>query len=382
MRSFRLLPVLAAVALFAAGEYAVVHGHIGMRDFRVNRIAGERLLHGETPYRASDEHYQFKYSPFSALLYGPLALLPETAARAVWFGLVFAAIIFLIGASARLAAPSGTMGTGLAAALVLAKYFFREMELGQINALVAALFLSAAGLLVSAESPLRAGRQAAAGFLGGLAAALKPYGLIVIPYWILKKRWTALSASLTVLAASFVIPSVYFGFPGNAAVHREWIAGLSRSTPPLLTSQDNISLLGFLSKWMGPSGPALPVFGILLAALAAGTVAFIAKGAGRRRSEAGDFALLLLLIPLVSPLGWDYTFLSSILALAVIIAHWRELSRVGRMLLAIDFAVIALSLYDILGRRLYASFMVWSVLTVCFLGLIPALAYLRWTKRI
>jgi hypothetical protein len=204
----------------------------------------------------------------------------------------------------------------------------------------------------------------------------------VLPYWILKKRWTALAASLAVLAASVLIPAVYFGFPGNAAVHREWIAGLSRSTPPLLTSQDNISLLGFLSKWMAPSGAALPAFGALLAALGAGTVAFVAKGAGRKTSAAADFALLLLLIPLVSPLGWDYTFLSSILAIAVIIAHWRELAGVGRLLLAADFAVIALSLYDVLGRRLYASFMAWSVLTVCFLGLIPALAYLRWKKRI
>lgn len=384
MRSTRIFAILAATILWTAGEYAVLHGRLGMRDFRVNWTAGDRLLHGETPYRASDEHYQFKYSPFSASLYAPLALLPESAAKAVWFGLVFIAVVFLVGASARLARPPGKWNwwTGLAPALILAKYLFRELELGQINAFVSALFLSAAAFLVPAESSLRAGRQAAAGCLGGLAAALKPYGLIILPYWILKKRWTALGASLAVLAASYFIPAAYFGFPGNAAVHREWIAGLSQSTPPLLTSQDNISLLGFFSKWLGPSAGALIAFGILLVVLAAGTVAFIAKGAGRKESVVAEFGLLLLLIPLVSPLGWDYTFLSSLPAMAVIIAHWRIFPRAGRIFLAADFAVIAFSLYDVLGRRLYASFMAWSVLTICFLGLVPALAYLRWKKGI
>jgi alpha-1,2-mannosyltransferase len=384
MRPSRLFAVLAGVALFAAGEMAVLQGRIGMRDFRVNRTAGDRLLHGETPYRISDEHYQFKYSPFSASLYVPFALLPESAAKAVWFGLVFAAIVFLIIASAHLAGPRGarTWGAGLVAAVILAKYLFRELELGQINALVAALFFSAAGLLGPAKTPLQTGRQAAAGVLGGLAAAMKPYGLIILPYWILKKRWTALAASLAVLAATYFVPVVYFGLSGNAAVHREWIAGLSQSTPPLLTSQDNISLLGFFSKWLGPSGPVLPAFGVLLIVLGMGIVAYIAKASDRERSAAAEGALLLLLIPLVSPLGWDYTFLASLPAVAFIVAHWRNFPRAGRILLCADFAVIALSLYDVLGRRLYASFMAWSVLTVCFLGLIPALAYLRWKRGI
>jgi hypothetical protein len=211
---------------------------------------------------------------------------------------------------------------------------------------------------------------------------MKPYGLIILPYWILKKRWTALGASLAVLAASYFIPAAYFGFPGNAAVHREWIAGLSRSTPPLLTSQDNISLLGFFSKWLGPTGGALIAFGILLVVLGSGTLVFVAKGAGQKESAVAEFGLLLLLIPLISPLGWDYTFLSSLPAVALIIAHWRIFPRAAHIVLAADFIVISLSLYDVLGRRLYASFMSWSILTVCFLGLVPALGYLRWKKRI
>ena len=89
---------------------------------------------------------------------------------------------------------------------------------------------------------------------------------------------------------------------------------------------------------------------------------------------------MLLLIPLVSPLGWDYTFLSSLPAIAFIVAQWGDLPRFVRVVLTVDFGVIALSLYDVLGRSLYASFMAWSVPTVCFLGLVPVLAGLRWRK--
>lgn len=384
MRSTKWMLALSVFLLFVAGEFAMIQGRIGMRDFRVNLTAGDRVLHGETPYRTSDEHYQFKYSPFCAVLYAPLAYLPETAAKAVWFGLVFAAVVFILAGSARLAGhPCGEcLWPCLAPGLILAKYLFRELELGQINAIMTALFLGTAGLFVPAKASLRAGRQTAAGCLSGLAAAMKPYGLIVLPYLLIKKRWTALAAALAVLAATYLLPAVYFGFAGNAAVHREWIAALSRSTPPLLTTQDNISLLGFLSKWLGPAGPALPAFALLLVLLGALTVAFLAKGVRRERAAILDFAWLLLLIPLVSPLGWDYTFLSSVPAVAVIAAHWPDLPKFGRLFLGADFAVIALSLFDVLGRRLYGSFMAASVLTVCFLGLLPALFYLRWKKEI
>ena len=67
-----------------------------MADFEVNYKAGGRLLAGETLYRTADEHWQFKYSPFSALVYLPLSLLPLPAAKAIWFFLVAAAIVAIV----------------------------------------------------------------------------------------------------------------------------------------------------------------------------------------------------------------------------------------------------------------------------------------------
>ena len=115
---------------------------------------------------------------------------------------------------------------------------------------------------------------------------MKPYGLIILPYWILKKRWAAPGRFAGRPGRKLLPAGRVSGFPGNAAVHGEWVASLSRSTPPLLVSQDNISLLGFLNKWLGSSGAAVIAFVVLAAVLAAGTALFIFKGAGRSRSDA------------------------------------------------------------------------------------------------
>jgi len=68
---------MTALALLAAGIVLFIwRGNRSMADFTVNYKAGDRILHGETLYRVQDEHYQFKYSPYCALIYLPLALLP------------------------------------------------------------------------------------------------------------------------------------------------------------------------------------------------------------------------------------------------------------------------------------------------------------------
>ena len=90
-----------------------------------------------------------------------------------------------------------------------------------------------------------------------------------------------------------------------------------------------------------------------------------------------EYAMLLVLIPLVSPLGWDYTFLMAILAVTLLVNYFYEFSLSARIVLAANFAAIALALYDTLGRQAYAVFMQWSVTTMNFVVVLGYLAYLR-----
>ena len=381
----RLVLVLALTLLFLVLFLVKVKNE--MHDFQVNYTAGLRLGQGETIYRPwkpdpgweNDGHWQFKYSPFSALVYLPLSYLPLTAAKGFWYFLILFSIGTILVLSVRLASfnPDAMIRASFLSFLILAKFFLRELQLGQINAVITAILMVMTWLLVKNEDAPSPGGERTAGLLWGLAAALKPYAVVFLPYFILKRKWRALAAGITVLAASLFVPVLFYGVQGNWTVIREWVTSLSESTPALFTSQDNVSLLACLNKWTGNSTLAVILFGAAVALLGVLTLVFILRGKSAPRPAVLECALLIVFIPLLSPLGWDYTFLSAYLAVVLIIRHFAVFPRPWRVLLAIDLAVIALSLYDLLGRRFYGQFMSWSVPTVNFLIIVVALFYLR-----
>jgi alpha-1,2-mannosyltransferase len=388
--------LFAAAALSLLAVLFAVRIGAGMADFDVNVKAGARLWAGETLYRTADSHWQFKYSPFSALVYLPLSALPLPAAKAVWFALVVFSIgvIIVLGRALAASGPPARarLVVGLAF-LALAKFFLREIQLGQINAIITALLLGAVFLLVREEEARGASgggvpagsRQMRAGLLWGLATALKPYAVIFLPYFILKGKWKALASGLALIAASLAVPSLFYGMPGNLAVLKEWVASLSRSTPILLSAQDNVSLLGLLMKWTGGAPGATFAYVAAVALLAILTLVFLNDGRADARSAAGrpivgEAALLLLFIPLISPLGWDYTFLSAFPAAVLVMDRWAAFPRAARAALAANFLMTGLALYDLLGRKAYAAFMARSIPTLNFLILAAAVFYLRRKK--
>jgi hypothetical protein len=152
---------------------------------------------------------------------------------------------------------------------------------------------------------------------------------------------------------------------------------LAASTPSLLSSQDNVSLLGFLMKRTQDQSLSLTIYGIILAALGGLVLYLLHRGSRISQSTVLDGFLLLALIPLVSPLGWDYTFLSAAPAVMLICKHYDKYRPFWRGFLILSFLVISLSLYDLMGHRLYAAFMSSSVITLDFLALAGYLAYLR-----
>jgi hypothetical protein len=182
---------------------------------------------------------------------------------------------------------------------------------------------------------------------------------------------------MIVLAVSLCVPIFFYGPQGNLAVIKEWIGSLSQSTPSLFTSQDNVSLLACLFKWTGNGSMSVALFGAAVVALALSTLLFILKGSRRRPSVLAESALLLVFIPLLSPLGWDYTFLSAFPAIVLVLRHFAVFPRLWKVLLVADFLIIAFSFYDLMGRHFYARFMAWSVPTICFTIIASALFYIR-----
>jgi hypothetical protein len=369
--------LLAALAVLLLSAAYAVRIRSGMVDFSVNYQAGQRLGAGETLYRASDGHYMFKYFPSSALIYLPLTALPLEAAKALWFAISVGALVWMFRMTRQLVPHPHVRRLWLLPGLILAKFFLHELRLGQINILLTAIMLSGFLALGRGDS---ARHQLTAGVSAGLAMALKPYAALLLPYFILTQRWKSVAAAVGVLLAALAIPALFYGVAGNLSVLRQWADTLSQSTPGLLANNDNVSVIAFFTKWTGDPGLALTLTAIVLGALAILATAAILRGRGDPHAPALDGALVLTLIPLVSPLGWDYTFLMSLPAVTLIVNDFRSFPVAARVVLAANFAVVALALYDTMGRQAYAQFMQWSVTTVNFIIIVCALAYLRFRK--
>ena len=353
-----------------------------MIDFEVNYKAGKRLRGGESLYQIEDGHFMFKYLPSSALLYLPLSFLPLNAAKAYWYFVVVFCLCSLVYVTNKILPSEERKSVYLLILppLILAKFFLRELHLGQINALVTMILLFMIWFLIREKNTMPSQKDIFVGFLWGVATALKPYALIFLPYLLLKKKWKSLLTGLGFLFFALLIPIAFYGWRGNINILREWILTLSRSTKALLDSQDNISIIAFFMKWTGNQNISLLISGLVIAILAFLVLAVILKGRKINRAPVLECSILLILIPLISPLGWDYTLLMSVLGVTIIIHNFTGYSRFWRGVLVFNFFIITFSLYDIMGRDTYARFMSWSVITINFLILIGYLTYLRFRK--
>ena len=341
-----------------------------MRDFEVYWTAGTRAAAAQPLYRAEDGHYQFKYLPAFAVAAIPLSWLSLSTAKFAWFLSSVALLIALLALTLKLL-PQRRRTNGLLLIVVIiamAKFYGHELVLGQVNILFVVL-------VVAALLAVRGRRTTVAALLLVASFVVKPYGILLLAWLAVVGGVRTAAVAVVGIAMALALAVPLYGFEGTLALHRTWWTTVTQSTAPNLTNPDNVSVAAFAAKWLGDASsvPAI-IFSVLLVVVAA---IVVIKGAGVEHREALDGALLLTLVPLLSPQGWDYVFLVATPAIALIVNYDDHLPALLRMLAWIAIAAIGLSIYDILGRQLYARFMELSIITPCFFVVIAALAVLR-----
>jgi hypothetical protein len=368
------LPLLALVAiiLLAPVLYTTRIRH-EMIDFLTWRQAAVRGVHAEPLYRVEDGHYQFKYFPGFALMMAPFGVLDRETGKALWFAISIALLAFLLRWSIA-ALPERRLSRGilLAFAIVLmAKFYGHELLLGQVNLLLGVLLL---GSLVAVQ----AGRVILAGGLIGVAVFVKPYALILVPWLLIMQGWPAAAMAIGMVAFGLLLPAAVYGWSGNLDLLRAWLHTVSSSTTPNLLGNDNVSIAAMWAKWLGPGSLASKLAWLTVAL----TLGLVIVAAWRRRSvSAPDYlecALLMLLIPLISPQGWDYVLLLATPAVVCLVDRWRELTRPWQWALGVALALMGLTMFDLMGRQLYGKFMALSLVSVCALTVAAGLVHVRW----
>ena len=347
--------------------------HRQMVDFGVYRTAAMRARAAEPLYRIEDGHYQFKYLPAFAIAMMPFAMLNNDAAKVIWFAISVGLLAGYVRWSVR-ALPSRQQSEGMLIALtvlLMAKFFGHELTLGQTNVLFGFILMLA---LLAAQ----AGRPTLSGALIGAAVFIKPYALVLLPWIGFTYGAGAAGACVCVIAAGLLLPASLYGWAGNMDLLVAWFRTVTESTAPNLLSNDNISLAAMWAKWVGPGTTASRL------AAASGIAALgLAAAAWFCRRRVGkpdylEFALLLMLIPLLSPQGWDYVLLLSTPAIICLLDRWPKMSREWRVFTGISLALMCFTIFDLMGRVLYSRLMAMSIVSVAALGVAVALAHLRW----
>ncbi|MBN1938282.1 MAG: DUF2029 domain-containing protein [Candidatus Aminicenantes bacterium] len=356
--------LLVSLAVLAAAVY-LFGLRRDMSDFRVCFQAGGRVLKGETLYRSSDGHLQFKYAPAAALVYAPLSTLPWEAAKAVWFVVMILGLAGLLKTLSLWASDRGRSAVQplVWTVVVMAKCLGREFQLGQVNVMI--LFL----LTVAARDAF-SGRDIRSGLLWGLSILFKPYGLVFLPYLVLKRKGRTLAFGAGAFLAGLLIPAGIYGFGGNLTVLEEWVRTLSASTPGLLSVGDNASIFAFLAKVFHlSSGAAMAAGGIVAAGLGVFLLLLIIRGTRDKISGAwfAETAVLMMFIPLLSPLGWNYNYLYGLPAVFALLTVRPDFRKGERAVSAANFVLIGGTLRETMGKAFFRYYTRTALIVPSFL---------------
>jgi alpha-1,2-mannosyltransferase len=369
----RWLIVLSLIVLSVVAYTARIRHE--MVDFVTWRQSAVRALQAEPLYRPEDGHYQFKYLPLFAIVMAPLGALDEEAGKMLWFGISVGVLAALLRWSI-IALPDRRLSQVTLfwiTVILMAKFYVHELLLGQTNLLLG-------GLLVGALLAVQRDRPFTAGALVGAGVFVKPYALILVPWLLVAKGWRATAMAATVVAPGLVLPATVYGWTGNLDLLRGWLRTVTDSTMPNLLGNDNVSIAAMWAKWLGPGSLATI---LTLGTLISIVFLVIAVWRPRRGVTAPEYlecALLMLLIPLVSPQGWDYLLLLATPAVVCLVDRWREFRRPWQWGAGLALALMGLSSFDLMGRELYGRFMALSVISVCALGVAVALTRARWQR--
>jgi len=325
---------LANLFLCALPLVPQLFGHGKGKDYPLWYTVGHLVLTGGDLYPKTGQIFAFLYPPFAAVLLAPFSL----AGRA--FSIVCIDLVNVASwwAAARLADnlagfPGRKVWWVAALPSVLALPFIWDMyDLGQPNLMLLAMMLL--GLVL-----LRDGREWSAGAMFALAAALKAFPIAIFPYLIWRGRWrAAVSMAVMVVAFLLLVPAPFRGFERNLAEVKTWAGGMIFSAsekgfgqrPEQNWGWKNNSIIAVTHRYVRPinaeaeNPKAAPLYvnfldltydqaNIVLAVIAGlvGLGFVIALPPGKRRtpaSDAAEYALLIALMTITSPLARAYYF--------------------------------------------------------------------------
>lgn len=307
--------VLIAVALLLLAA-ELVNGRFWLNDLRVYYGAANALLNGDALYGVTHglSSGYFKYAPFMAMLYVPLALLPYPIAAGIQYALIVCAFLGSALVADRLVrthilgGKSSSYAPLFLTLLVVAVHLHRELHLGNINVLLLWLLLTGLDRLLS-------GQGRGAGMLIGLAILAKPHFVVLLPLLLLRGHARSVTMAVMTVAGGLLLPSIFLGWNASFHLHREWLGEMAKHNASLIyTGGDacnNVDTVysflhrAILDRFTAAARPEEAL--LILAGIAALIGAIVLWNLKRERGSGGapgnttfEYFLLLALVPSIT----------------------------------------------------------------------------------
>jgi alpha-1,2-mannosyltransferase len=293
------LAVGLVIATALALAYALTGDWTG-QDLDVYRAGGSAILHGHRLYDSSfrtPTQLLFTYPPFSAAIFVPLALLPQTVAVAAWTLCIIVAAGVLVVISMRAALNISVPRRWLFQAVIFGGMIATSlapvqdcMQEGQVGVFLALMCVADVALLRA---------RWRRGVLIGFAAALKMTPALFIVYFAINRDWKAMRTSVITLAVCWGCAAI--AFPRDSFAYFVGGAGFDSSRVGDSSDHLNESLNGL---WHRVPVPAPTLLWLASAAI----VAFFGLWRAKRASEHGNHLAAAVIVGLVSvlvaPVSW------------------------------------------------------------------------------
>jgi hypothetical protein len=356
-------------------------------DYRTWFDAGQTVLRGSEIYPHT-QNFPFMYPPTCALLLAAPAFFGKPALILILSALnTMVWILCIRFSSALISEPRVQNAPIVIANFIVIPFVWSSYHLGQPSLVLLALML---GAFLS----LRHGHEIIAGALVALAVAIKAFPLLAIFYLVYRRYWTAaiwLVIALVILL--FLLPIPFRGWHQTLNDARDWQRGMLHyeqggiaQRPERGYTWKNQSIFGLANRLLrrvsvdeAPSPPAYANVAdldfrtvnivIIASALLLG-FSFVAA-MPRQRAPGGDareFAALLSMILIFTPLTFGYLFVWLMFPLALLIKRSLELPA-SLIWLLIALALlsatgIAPRLAQIYGSLFFAALMLYLALGI------------------
>ncbi len=367
----------------------VYNGRFWQSDFTVYYKSATRLLHGENLFQiAEDGHYVFKYSPVSALLFIPFTIINIGISKYLYW--IFLTVIIIINfyLSAILAYKiSGVEKPKfnriiILGSLVLVVHFQRELHLGQVNQILLFFYLMMIHYIIN-DKPL------AVGVLLAISIFIKPFGLIFIPYFIVKGRYKELGSTIVFFIIFFFLPLIFYGWDEfinqNALWYNELIVELGHKQDLMLAANHTIFSVTARYTLIGKllvTPFSIKIFQLtVLSLIGIAILWFIHLGKQKTNNEISEIALLISLIPLLSFTSQNAFGFAGLMVITILV-YFHKLSLLGRISAVIGFVFLGANYYDLWGSSLSGFFNDISLVSIGAIVLIVIIFNLRYHRSV